>query len=72
MSRSCAKSTNSMSMFAMADDRYTDEETRRRAEAALRAAFKAPHKPQSEMKLGKPTGKSEKSSKRSKATTDKM
>jgi hypothetical protein len=36
-----------------ADDEYSEEETRRRVESALRAAFSAPHKPQSEMKLGK-------------------
>jgi hypothetical protein len=33
-------------------EHYSEEETRRRVEAALRAAFSAPHKPQSEMKLG--------------------
>ena len=38
---------------AKSDDRYSTEETQRRAEAALRAAFAAPHRPQSEMKLGK-------------------
>jgi hypothetical protein len=36
------------------EDCYSDQETVRRTEAALRAAFSAPHKPQSEMKLGKP------------------
>jgi hypothetical protein len=40
---------------------YTEEEARRRTEAALRAAFNAPAKPQSEMKLGKSRGKSSKS-----------
>jgi hypothetical protein len=35
------------------DDNYSEAETQRRAEAALRAAFKTPAKPQSEMKLGK-------------------
>lgn len=34
-------------------DQYSDQETQRRAEAALRAAFKTPAKPQSEMRLGK-------------------
>jgi hypothetical protein len=34
-------------------DDYSEAEIQRRAEAALRAAFGAPHKPQSEMKLGK-------------------
>ena len=37
------------------------QETQRRMEAALRAAFNAPPKPQSEMKLGKPRGKKTKS-----------
>ena len=32
---------------------YSAKEAERRTEAALRAAFSAPHKPQSEMKLGK-------------------
>jgi hypothetical protein len=35
-----------------ADD-YSAQEAQRRTEAALRAAFNAPHKPQSEMKVGK-------------------
>jgi hypothetical protein len=35
------------------DDAYSEEEAQRRAEAALRAAFNTPPKPQSEMKLGK-------------------
>jgi hypothetical protein len=34
-------------------DQYAPEEAQCRTEAALRAAFNAPHKPQSEMKLGK-------------------
>jgi hypothetical protein len=39
-------------------NRYSDRETQRRAETALRAAFASPPKPQSEMKLGKkPRGK---------------
>ena len=42
-------------------DDYSEEETQRRAETALRAAFSAPHKPQSEMKLGKPRTKPKKS-----------
>ncbi len=37
----------------MADDRYTEKETQRRAEAALRAAFKTPHKTYEESKIGK-------------------
>jgi hypothetical protein len=40
------------------DDQYSDQEAKRRTEAALRAAFNTPAKPQSEMKLGK--SKSEK------------
>jgi hypothetical protein len=36
------------------DDKYSAEETRRRFEAALRGARLVGHKPQSEMKLGKP------------------
>lgn len=35
------------------DELYTEQEAQRRAETALRAAFNAPHKPQSEMKIGK-------------------
>ena len=33
------------------DGQYSEEETRRRVERALRAAFSTPPKPQSEMKL---------------------
>jgi hypothetical protein len=40
------------------DDQYSEEEAQRRTEATLRAAFNAPHKPQSEMKLGKSSTKS--------------
>jgi hypothetical protein len=40
------------------DDQYSEQEAQRRTEAALRAAFSAPHKPQSEMKLGKSSTKS--------------
>jgi hypothetical protein len=43
------------------DDQYSTDETQRRTEAALRAAFNAPHRPQSEMKLGKPRAKPKKS-----------
>jgi hypothetical protein len=43
------------------DEAYSEEEARRRAETALRAAFNAPHKPQSEMKLGKSSAKPKKS-----------
>lgn len=50
---------------AAKDDQFSEAETRRRAEAALRAAFNTPPKPQSEMKLGKPRAKQGKSPKRS-------
>lgn len=40
-----------------ADDQYSAKETQRRFEAALRGAQIVGHKPQSEMKLGKPRGK---------------
>jgi hypothetical protein len=43
------------------DDQYSEEEAQRRTEAALRAAFHTPAKPQSEMKLGKPRAKTKKS-----------
>ena len=36
-----------------ADDFYSEEETARRAEAALLRALRTPHKKQSEMKIGK-------------------
>lgn len=49
------------------DGQYSEQETRRRAEAALRAAFSLPPKPQSEMKLGKPRGKPSKSPAKRKA-----
>jgi hypothetical protein len=44
------------------EDQYSDQETQRRFEAALRGARMVGHKPQSEMKLGKPRGKPSKSS----------
>jgi hypothetical protein len=43
------------------DDQYSEQEAQRRTEAALRAAFNTPAKPQSEMKLGKPKAKPKKS-----------
>jgi hypothetical protein len=43
------------------DDHYSNQDAQRRTEAALRAAFNTPPKPQSEMKLGKRRGKSGKS-----------
>jgi hypothetical protein len=42
-----------MSIFAMADDQYSKDETQRRTEAALRAAFNRPHKTYEESKVGK-------------------
>jgi len=42
-------------------DQYDDMEARLRFEAALRGARMVGHKPQSEMKLGKPRGKRGKS-----------
>jgi hypothetical protein len=35
------------------DDHYSAREAQRRTEAAIRAAFNTPPKPQSELKLGK-------------------
>jgi hypothetical protein len=35
------------------DDTYSEEETQRRVEAALKAAFKMPRKRDAEMRLGK-------------------
>lgn len=35
-------------------DTYSEEETQRRVEAALKAAFKMPRKTDAEMKTGKP------------------
>jgi len=43
------------------DERYSNQEAQRRTEAALRAAFNTPPKPQSEMKLSKARGKAVKS-----------
>jgi len=59
--------------MARPDDKYSDQEARRRFEAALRGARIVGHKSQSEMKLGKPRGKptkspSKKSSKRRRST----
>jgi len=38
-------------------ERYSEEDTRRRTEAALRAAFSSPHKTYEESKVGKRKGK---------------
>jgi len=38
-------------------DQYDQQETQRRAETALRAAFNSPHKTYEESKLGKPRAK---------------
>ncbi len=43
------------------DDSYSAQEAQSRFEAALRGAQLVGHKPQSEMKLGKPRGKKAKS-----------
>jgi hypothetical protein len=43
------------------DDTYSQDEARKRFEAALRGARVVGHKLQSEMKLGKPRGKPSKS-----------
>jgi hypothetical protein len=48
------------------DEQFGADETRRRFEAALRGSRLVGHKPQSEMKLGKPTGKRKVSPKRRK------
>ena len=45
----------------MMDEKYSEQEAQRRFEAALRGARIVGHKPQSEMKLGKPRGKKAKS-----------
>jgi hypothetical protein len=49
------------------DGQYSRQEAQRRFEAALRGARMVGHKPQSEMKLGKPRGKPGKSLSRQKA-----
>jgi hypothetical protein len=46
---------------------YTEEEAALRTEAALRAAFNTPPKPQAKMKLGKPRAKLRKSPAKQKA-----
>jgi hypothetical protein len=43
------------------EERYSAQEAQNRFEAALRGARVVGHKPQSEMKLGKPRGKPSKS-----------
>jgi hypothetical protein len=50
-----------LGMVKSRDDQYSEQETQRRAEKALRAAFASPPRPQSEMKLGKPRAKRGKS-----------
>jgi hypothetical protein len=42
---------------ASKDDTYSEEETQRRVEAALRGTFKTPPKPLKAAKGGKPEGK---------------
>jgi hypothetical protein len=46
--------------MANKDEGFSKEESQRRFEAALRGARLVGHKPQSEMKLGKPRGKPKK------------
>jgi hypothetical protein len=48
-------------MTKQPNDQYSQEEAQRRTEKALQAAFGAPHKPQSEMKIGKSKAKRAKS-----------
>jgi hypothetical protein len=48
------------------DESYSKEEAQRRFEAALRGARLVGHKPQSEMKLGKPRGRKKQSPKKRK------
>jgi hypothetical protein len=58
---SCSSSSSCGVAMAKPPDQFTKEETEQRAAAALRAAFRLPPKPQSEMKLGKPRAKPKKS-----------
>jgi hypothetical protein len=44
-------------MTKQSDDQFTDEEVARRSEAALLRALNTPRKKQSEMKIGKQTGR---------------
>lgn len=46
---------------------FSEEESRRRFETAIRVALSGPAKPHSEMKLGKPRGKKAKSPTKRKA-----
>jgi hypothetical protein len=48
-------------MARKTEDQFDTAIAQQRTEAALRAAFSMPPKPQSEMKLGKPRGKKVKS-----------
>jgi len=68
MFRSCSKFSNSLRIVVpkVSEEKYSERETRQRFEAALRGAKLVGHKPQSEMKLGKPRVKRKKSPKRSK------
>jgi hypothetical protein len=47
-------------------DEYSETETARRANAALRVALNTPHKPHSESKIGKPSAKRKASPQRTK------
>ena len=53
------------------DESYSEAEAKRRFEAALRGARLVGHKPQSDMKLGKPRGKPRKSLAKRKARPSK-
>jgi hypothetical protein len=53
------------------DAEYSKQEVQQRFEAALRGARLVGHKPQSEMKLGKPRGKPKKSLAKRKAKPSK-
>ena len=61
MSRSWGKSTNSMSILAMADDHYSEKKTARRRDAVVKHMMSKPPQPHSEMKVGKPRRKAGKS-----------
>jgi hypothetical protein len=50
------------------NDLYGEKEAQRRFEAALRGTRMVGHKPQSEMKLGKPRGKPKKSPQKKKGS----
>jgi hypothetical protein len=53
------------------DEKFSDAESTRRTETALRAAFNAPHKTYEESKIGKRKAKPSKSPARKKRANDK-